>query len=1124
MRFGILGVAACFVGAAVTASAASPIEELYGKHVTCHIDFDDGKVSDVGGCSNIAKDTKIGEGGLLGSKGLVGGGISFLLPEGQKVFDTTKPGTQVFWLKLVKDFPDPLPNEPGETLFGASWTPQKRLLVFKQGNLKWGEATIDTFFQSQQPDGKLVSARVGYGGSLRRWEKGTWHMIVSQWRPDGVAHSFDGEPFKKVAATMQMGPFHGPINWRLYDHGDAKTANYVMDEISLLDFGMSDEQVAALYKEYKAAFKQVPVGSNPVSVTIEKMGPGKSANVYDVVIKVENTGTESLDLIYNFGARPDNSQPVKKKQKFRLASKSSKVLTVSGPVLDEEEVDTVLRITDADGHMYYNRRRVFSPNVPEPDWMREPPKTSFRFAYYPYENTIHSFSDISACENFAKAKELKYSIFRKGEDQPIATKSFAPDRETGKKEIFWRKLPDLDGEYVCRFEAVGVTGGKAEQKFVRRHFDWEHNKLGKSGAVPDPFTPVEKVGNHVKVVLRDHTIGEYGLWDQVSAAGKDVLAQPMKLVSSKPLPKVTATSEWDVDGMMLWKLTLPPGEYGKVKLVIPMKEERAWLFHPVTDGLRSNFAGKIPAGEGKVWDSVNYPRNSIVGSYLPYIWLGGPLRGIAVFGENDKGWIVNDETPCFEIVRKDGIVMLVLNLVQQPTTVAKTRTIKIGFQATPVKPMPKNWRGIPHGTLIGACYYWGGFWDSHCVEPFDGTDEFFRVMAESRKTGVFNEEYLERAVASYPFPYKQGTPEYNEHYARIRTHFSSGLATAAHSCDTDDRFVFYTNGRGVHYGDRKQQGATFCNEWTRFEYMDRDFTLLSRKAYDLDPVESYRDYDVWWYERMLGTGACDHLYWDDVFCQSSFNLVQTDAYRLPSGQIQPSSGIFNMREQVKRCAVLQKEMGKDCRGNWVHMTNTAMAPICAFAGVNYDWEDISGTKPHQVKYPKDYILACTIGRQFGNRVGIMGYFDLGLDKNGEEYQWLAHTGAGVMLTHELRWNESGHLEYQQAHDKLCDWGYRTPKVDVWNYWDEDVKYPLDIEGLDVSSIAMAKKSAREAMICVCNFEDRAGEVTIRPDGSVLGLGPSWKATDALTGQPVELNRGVITVKLDKYDWKLIKLN
>lgn len=1118
-------LAFCFFAAgaflpAAAGPAASPVTELYGGHTTFRLDFDGGDAApSVGGVAPHG-DPLVADGGMFGSKGLVGGHARFATGKGSKVFDTTRPGTLVFWLKLTGKPDDQSGFEPGETFFSAQWTPRKRVLVFKQGNLKWGTATVDAFYESMRADGRRVTDRIGCGaGSMKTWNLGGWHMCAMTVTQDSLAFSWDGAPFRKTVLKESPGPFGGTLGFGI-GRRDGGPGHYVMDECTLLDFALSDDQVRELHDEYRAMMGESAKHVEAPRAVLTRCGPAASGGKWELAVDVVNPGRKSRKLVFDLAARPARSQPVRQRKTFTLAAGETRTFTASGPALDGEKIAADVSVTSANGrYVCFKRRRVFSTDTEEPEWMRAPSPVVFKFAYYPSASTIHALCDIRYCDGGAAAEKVRLSIRRKG-GAVVAMRTF-PAGTGGRSELYWRGLPELDGEYVCRMEVPGVAGAAAEQTFLRRRFPWEGNRLGKSGAVPAPFTPVKRrtVGGErrVDVLLREHVVDGLGLWKQVTAAGKDLLAAPMRLESDRPLPPVSAESEWDVDGMMLWRLTLPKGDYGTVKLVIPLKKERATLFHPVNHGLRHNFAGAVPAGEGKVWDSFTKCRNATSARYFPYVWVGGPLRGIAVFGENDRGWVVDERVPCQEIVRRGDAVELVLNLVQKPVSLAAARVVKLGFQATPVKPMPDNWRALGHGTLLGACYYWGGFWDSHSVEPFDGTDEFFRVMGESRRTRVFDKAYLERSVAAYPYPYAKGSAADTEHRRRILAHYRNGLWNAANNTN---RFVFYTNARGVHYGDPKGQGATFCNEWSRWEYMDRNFDITSRKAYDLDPVASYRDYAAYWYERMLSTGAADHLYWDDVFCQECYNPVQTDAYRLADGRLRPSSGIFNMRALIRRCAVLQTELRKDARGNWVHMTNTALAPVLAFAGVNYDWEDSSGRDPMQVKYPKDYILAATIGRQFGNRVGIMGYFDFSLDRTGAEYGWLERTGAGVMLAHELRWNP-GHAPYDKAHAALTRWGYRTARVKVWNYWDEDVAFPVDVRGGDMASLALARGDG-EAVVVVSSFEPRACAVSVAPDAAAMGLSAGFKAFDMESGAPIAVARGAVRFTLPRYDFRMIR--
>src|SRR6185503_17932747 len=101
---------------------------------------------------------------------------------------------------------------------------------------------------------------------------------------------------------------------------------------------------------------------------------------------------------------------------------------------------------------------------------------------------------------------------------------------------------------------------------------------------------------------------------EVQANGKKLEATARKLafVEKKPTHvstesrwtagKLTGTArtDWDYDGMMKWTLEIQPSKEAvdSMTLVIPIDDRLAPLFHAVTDGLRFNYAGATPAGQG----------------------------------------------------------------------------------------------------------------------------------------------------------------------------------------------------------------------------------------------------------------------------------------------------------------------------------------------------------------------------------------------------------------------------------------------------------------------------------------------------------------------------------------------
>ena len=882
-----------------------------------------------------------------------------------------------------------------------------------------------------------------------------------------------------------------------------------------------------------AAAKAVPVAfdDDAVSAFVEREEAADPSR-WRLRLRLHNPTRRDRRIEAKVEGRPENSQPGSLDKSLVLKPGETVVLPVQGAIIGDESVRLFSEVK-CDGRTVFLREVSWRPNGPAPQWVRIGDSGGafrFDFAYYPSYDRMRLRADLSSLGKRPGevSVEIRSDVNRSRD--VLAKTSLRLDAD-GVADVIWQ-VPDLKAEtrrtgvggYTITATAVGVKDGVVKKAFRRDVFEWEGFAGGTSDAVPSRFEKVRRRAGGspgeevVSVVLRDHVVdSRTGLWRQVTAAGKPVLARPMSI---SPLPPgFMVATDWDVDGMMTWRLTLPAGRCSPVSLDIPLRAERATLLHPCADGLRFNYGGVVPPGSGRVWDSSKAARASIIGDYLPYVWVGGPLRGVAVFGESDRGWVLDDDeggkVPCQEVIREaDGTVVVRLNLVQRACELSAPQTILLGFQATPVKPMEKNWRSSPIGSLIGSCYYWGGYSASDEIHPYDGTDTFWRKMAEARRTGKIDRDYVERAIAERVFHCPTNSPRFASVEKCFRAHFYSGMYSMANSCGKDTKHVWYTNGRGVRLGN--PEGTTFADEWTREAFSARPFEWGATKSYSLDPCRSYLDFAAWWWERALSLGVVDYLYWDDIFCAPNFDLVGTHSYRMPGGDIQPAGGIFNQRAQVRRCAVLQREHGWTDDKNWVHMTNTALAPVLSFAGMNYDWEDTSGDMALQDRYPRECILAQSIGRQFGNQVAVMGYFAT-KDPKSEKLKWLHRTGTGACLTHELQWQRV--KEWRDIHSRLVEWGYRLPSTRVWNYWDEDVPMPVDVKGGVAATLAMAKAGG-EALVVVSDFES-GGDYTIRPDTAAIGLGPDFRAFDFETGAELPVADGAVKVKLSRLDYVVV---
>ncbi len=169
------------------------------------------------------------------------------------------------------------------------------------------------------------------------------------------------------------------------------------------------------------------------------------------------------------------------------------------------------------------------------------------------------------------------------------------------------------------------------------------------------------------------------------------------------------------------------------------------LYHTVVDTLRINPSGFTPPGQGVVWDGGQAPRTmKWRNGFCPYLWLGGAERGLAWFGENDRGWITEKggKTPVQELIREGGVLTLRVYLINIPTTLTQPTRLVYGLQASPTKPLPDNWRlRLPDFTTGLAVVPWGGLNCSY-LGPLDDDWQIVDKILELRYGKPFDQAWF----------------------------------------------------------------------------------------------------------------------------------------------------------------------------------------------------------------------------------------------------------------------------------------------------------------------------------------------------------------------------------------------
>jgi hypothetical protein len=854
-----------------------------------------------------------------------------------------------------------------------------------------------------------------------------------------------------------------------------------------------------------------------------------TANKLDAQISVRNPTDSPLALKVKIEAQPSNQPWFEEEKELTLAPGEEQAVALKRDNMGPSKHFGEILVTSADGAKTFYRRPLAWEPATGPKWQmvnKELKPVDFTVAYYPYHRKLRAkvdFTGLMEKQMAAKIAKVDFAVAKEGKE--LATASVSEFKNCTGQAIL--ELPKLaDG----RYEVTASLSGAATftQSFEHKTWEWEHNHIGKSRMVVPPFTPLKVNGNVVEPVLRAHTMNGFGLWDQVVSKGEPLLTRAIRFemdykedASSeasllalqcgaprfvqKAADHVVAessfeggsiranvTSEWDYDGMMKVTLDLAKTDQtlDALRLRIPLKKEIATLMHASSDGIRANPTGAIPAGDCVVWDSSKTVRYNTLGTWIPYIWLGGPERGICFFSDTDRDWSLDDSKPALDIVREGNAVTLRVHLFNTPTKLDRPRRIVFGLQATPVKPLPADWRRWSFFgedpkqavRILGQGQYWGAATAYSDVYPRRKDFTLFEKMAEARRTGNVDWSFLDGWLKGYAD--QSRTNEY-------RGDVSYGLSQAA----SGGKLIPYTNARG---------GAVDGGEALYF----------AAEGFNNEPVPSFQDCALFYFKKMMDTGI-DGIYYDNTYLTANSDPIAGSAYVRADGRVQPSVGLWNMREFIKRTAIMYHEAGKKPL-TVVHMTNGNIIPALSFATIALDWEDKYGLADCQDKFSTDFLLAESIGLQAGlvpiTLGGVVG-------EQGPQYEWASRTHFGVAAVHEIKiWRAyiSGAIE--SAYRKLHEFGYGLDDCKVWRYWNGP--QPVTITGGNVKALVLAR--AGKAMIIVTDFGN-GGELRLRPDAKALGLKPEFQARDAESAEPIPVTNSEVTLPIKRHDFRMVVL-
>ena len=737
----------------------------------------------------------------------------------------------------------------------------------------------------------------------------------------------------------------------------------------------------------------------------------------------------------------------------------------------------------------------------------------FTLAYYPSLPCCRITANLkkSPLSELTTNVPAMVTVVAAGQTTPLAQDTL-PLAGAGTMTLSLPELPD--GVYEARVTLPGNLVS-APLLFKRKHFVWEQNTLGITDKVYPPFEPLSVHGDDLLLSQRAYRMNGFGLFDAVTTLGRNLLAAPISLhletaqgmsswtfgeqrfMSAKPNVavyqatatagplKVVTRNTIEFDGCAKVEMDLQPsaqpGVISRLWLEIPLKDAEVPLFHNAAfEAMRRDYSGITPRGGKIAWGPrQNYwvpPAWSVengtagqdpaviwtaadtrpwshptVNDFVPYLWLGAAERGLAWFAANDKGWISDNTKPAQVITREGDRVVVRIYLINKPVTLTVPRHLVFGLQASPTRPMLKDWRTVdyqgkfPWNAMcpIGAAY---------CADkyPLDGdfslVDHWLNARKEQEPNYGFFKQKADSLLAQGAWP---------------------AVYTPKHWLDKWD-VMAPRNSMSIYFeehwtSDNLDETAYFRDEW-----------FGGAETY----APSHRDFCLYYANEFLKRGIS--LYFDNTFLKTSFNTLMNEAYVTEDGRVQPAVTLWEQREYYRRIWNLLSELNAQ-HPEWhlkftQHMTNELILPHCTWATETMDnewtWLD-NATGRYPAIFPPEVLLAEMTGRQTGtqgNALHPISAFEYrtgmpAIKKNQEIPPYLARREWGMRMVHEIRRGTPSEMssQGQLLEQLLRNLGYGQPDARIVNYW-EDAP-PVSVENNQVKWLAVLRETkSRGALV------------------------------------------------------------
>lgn len=701
----------------------------------------------------------------------------------------------------------------------------------------------------------------------------------------------------------------------------------------------------------------------------------------------------------------------------------------------------------------------------------------------------------------------------------------------------------------------------AEEKVpVEEKPEWLVNRVGiealNDDTVLPPFTPVKLSGCKVDIWNRSYMIGTSGLPSEIITQQASILKGPitLSLISggknvlpeqkSKLVKKakgvvefysegknkyvgIKTTSRIEFDGFSLYTVEISPVEkieVGRFTLEIPFKSGYAiYMFaggeptEPTIEGPKILDAGysKVLKGEGLQWSSP----------FKEAVWLGDDYRGLTWFCESEENWYPQEYSgrrDALQIEKKGDTVTLKVNFISAAKVLDNPVKYTFGFMPTPVRPKPAGWRGWQF-TLSG------GLWNIGLTKGYKGNLLIYWPSPLWEKfylSPVIRDEELYRKTAA-------------EDHAKGRTVLAY--------------FAPQSVGYGIKKNDEWTERDKFVNSQiiTEWEILPPNVAHTRRGEYDyvahyVCSMSHWADYALWLMQKHARAGA-DGIGILDGCSAPCSNSLHGCSYTNEKGEVKPTYNGLGTRDMCKRLLYMfiQERGGerKYITGlglDHIHAENATRSFVSgSFFDAGLKGEELNSgywlfSEEYKAKIMSDKYYYANIlplekfRIEFGHQWGWVPVFFPQLGKSpGVPKEW-AYSREGT----------KDFLVLTLLHDCLT-WPYWCNGREVYLTWKAKEKFGIADESVEFlpyfENQEMVKSSQEDVkvslyrkpgkiMVIVANLSKESKNVVVELNLQKIGsVKNPARIFDAITDEPVSMEKNVMNLSLPPRDYKMIIL-